>query len=70
MRLCWSSLKMRGVEMPTCIRCEICKAHAGFTGFGHVFCWLHYSQWLMSYRESSRTIEEDVRHPQINLPLS
>lgn len=49
-------------------KCEVeeCSSQANFEGFGRLFCWKHYSSWLMSYRESATTIESDV-HPQIPL---
>lgn len=42
-----------------------CDNTARFHGFGHDFCWQHYSQWMMSFRASDG-LKESERHPQIS----
>lgn len=40
--------------------CDICKQRAMFDGFGHHFCWQHYSEWIRGCLNSG-TIESHVR---------
>lgn len=40
----------RGFDMP---ECEIkgCELSSQFHGFGHDFCWQHYSAWLVNWNQ-------------------
>jgi hypothetical protein len=43
--------------------CVDCGCKVGFRGFGHSFCWKHYSDWILSYKVSG-ALEESQRHAQ------
>lgn len=48
-------------------RCEVsdCRMRCKFDGFGHLFCWEHYSEWLQSFLAS--TNDNGYNHAQLNL---
>lgn len=46
--------------MPTTCEVKDCGGRINFHGYGHDFCWKHYSDWLISFKASN-----SERHPQI-----